>query len=202
MKINSKLLNDAVESLAALPGIGKRTALRLSIHLLQSDSTYRERLAKSVSDLSQVQFCTRCHNIADGSLCEVCADTRREQKTICLVETIQDVMAIEETGQYMGLFHVLGGIISPIEGIGPEDLTIAELLERVQQERPEEVIMAISPTIDGETTMFYISKLLSRHAHVKVSQIARGVAFGGELQYTDELTLARSIMTRTPYLVS
>lgn len=202
MKIDSKLLGNAVEVLSSLPGIGRRTALRMAVHLLQSENSVRDRFAKAVAGLDDVNFCHECNNIADGDKCDICSDPRRERSLVCLVESIQDVMAIEETGQYNGLFHVLGGVISPIEGIGPEDLSIDILLERVRQQSIEEVILAISPTIDGETTMFYISKLLRQASDVQVSQIARGVAFGGELQYTDELTLARSILTRTPYAVS
>jgi len=203
MKTNSRLLQSAVDAFAGLPGIGRKTALRLAVHILQSEQKVREKMVSAVSDLEQVCFCARCHNLSDQEFCAICLDRARDAHLICVVENVQDVMAIEETGQYRGVYHILGGVISPIEGIGPENLNIDSLRNRLQDLQPErsELIMAISPTIDGETTMYYLSKILAQ-TDVSISQIARGVAFGGELQYTDELTLARAILSRTPYSMS
>ena len=203
MKTNSRLLQGAVDAFARLPGIGRKTALRLAVHILQSDQKMREKMVSAVSDLEHICFCAKCHNLSDQELCAICLDPARDATLICVVENIQDVMAIEETGQYRGVYHILGGVISPIEGIGPENLNIDSLHQRLKTLQPThcELIMAISPTIDGETTMYYLSKVLAQE-DVRISQIARGVAFGGELQYTDELTLARAILSRTPYSMS
>ncbi len=199
MKYSSSLLNNAVNSLSELPSIGKKSALRLVLHLLKDDNDLALRLSEHLIKLkNQIKKCEKCFNYSDDPICQICKDASRNTEVICVVESIRDVMAIEETDQYNGLYHVLGGVISPIEGIGPEHLHIDELVARVKQEEVKELIMAISPTIDGDTTIFYLSKKLS-HLDVKVSTIARGVSFGGELEYADELTLGRSIHTRIPY---
>jgi len=199
MNFSSKLLEEAVDAFASLPGIGKKTALRLVLHLLNQPPEGAEQFAADVVKMRrEIRFCEKCHNIADEVVCNICQDKRRDESVICVVEGIRDVMAIEETGQYKGKYHVLGGVISPIEGIGPGELNIDTLIERVNLEETREIIMAISPTIEGDTTIFYISKKL-REAAVNISTIARGISFGGELEYADEVTLGRSIVARTPY---
>lgn len=201
MNFSSKLIEEAVNSFASLPSIGKKTALRLVLHLINHDQENTEQIAHALVNMRKnIRWCKVCHNLSDESICQVCADVRRDRSVICVVESIRDVMAIEETGQYRGLYHVLGGVISPIEGIGPADLHIESLLKRVEKKETKEVIMAISPTIEGDTTIFYISKQLKQYP-VKVSTIARGVSFGGELEYADELTLGRSIVARVAYNV-
>lgn len=201
MKIQSRNLEDVVLAFSDLPGIGRKSALRIAIHMLSQPKEKVDQFLTSLKSLSAIKRCRHCHNLSDGDLCSICEDRSRNQGIICVVENIQDIMAIEETGQYRGGYHVLGGVISPIEGVGPEHLNIAALLERVKKGPVDEVIMAISPTIDGETTVYYISKMLAP-MQVRISQIARGVAFGGELQYTDEITLGRSIQARLPYAVN
>lgn len=199
MNYPSKVLERAVNAIAALPGIGKKTALRLALHLVQDQNNKTETLIQSLGDLhTNIKHCKQCHIIADGDLCDICASHYRSKSQICVVESLRDVMAIEDTQQYSGLYHILGGVISPINGIGPSELNISTLLDRVKSGTVNELIMAISPTIDGETTIFYLSKLLADQ-EVKISTIARGVAFGGELEYADELTLGRSILSRMPY---
>lgn len=199
MNLSSKLLEDTVEAFASLPGIGKKTALRLALHLLQTDNEEVVNFCDVIVKMKKhIQFCQTCHNIADEKHCSICLSPKRDKTTICVVESIKEVMAIENTQQFNGVYHVLGGIISPIEGVGPNDLTIDSLVQRVQEEKAQELIMAISPTIEGETTIFYISKQLEEHP-VKISTIARGVSFGGELEYADELTLGRSIVSRVTY---
>lgn len=199
MHFSSTLLNDAVEAFSSLPGIGKKTALRLVLHLINQDVTITQDFAKSLLKMrEEIKHCSKCHNISDSALCEICNDKKRDSGVVCLVQDIRDVIAIESTGQYYGQYHVLGGVISPIEGIGPADLNIDSLIRRIEEDRVKELIMAVSPTIEGETTIFYISKIL-KEKEVKVSTIARGVSFGGELQYADEVTLGRSIMSRTEY---
>ena len=199
MNFSSKLIEKAVDAFATLPGIGRKTALRLVLHLLRQDKSVTEQLATALSSMREgIRECRECHNLADEDICRICADPRRDHSLVCVVENIRDLMAIEDTGQYRGLYHLLGGIISPIEGIGPADLHIDSLLERVQKGEIREVIMAISPTIEGETTVYYLSKKLQPSA-VLVSAIARGVSFGGDLEYADELTLGRSIVARIPY---
>lgn len=201
MNFSSKLIEQAVDSFSSLPSIGKKTALRLVLHLISHDQENTEQIAHALVNMRKnIRWCKVCHNLSDESICQVCADTRRDRSVICVVEGIRDVMAIEETGQYRGMYHVLGGIISPIEGIGPSDLHIDSLMDRVEKKEVKEVIMAISPTIEGDTTIFYISKQL-KDFPVRVSAIARGVSFGGELEYADELTLGRSIVARTEYKV-
>lgn len=196
---SSKLVEEAVNELSKLPGIGKRTAMRLALHLLKQDVSYSERLGTSIIDMrNNIQFCKRCHNISDHELCEICTNPRRDEKLICIVEDIRDVMAIENTSQFKGFYHVLGGLISPMDGISPQDLTIEKLIERINNEKVEEIILALSATVEGDTTSFYIYKQL-KNTTIKISTIARGVAIGDEIEYADEITLGRSIIGRLPY---
>ncbi|MBK8562549.1 MAG: recombination protein RecR [Saprospiraceae bacterium] len=204
MNFSSKLIEQSVEAFASLPGIGRKTALRLTLHLVGKSPEVTEQFTEAISKMRRsIQHCTICHNLSDEPICNVCADKRRDRSLICVVESIRDVMAIEDTSQYRGLYHVLGGLINPLEGIGPSELTIDSLLHRiaVSDSEAKEVILAISPTIEGDTTMFYITKKL-KGSPVKVSSIARGVSFGGELEYADEVTLGRSIVARVPYKLS
>jgi recombination protein RecR len=198
MQFSSSLLENAVNEFAKLPGIGKKTALRLVLHLLKHDidevNQFSEIIARMRND---IRFCQRCYNVADADICSICANSLRKQQLICVVENIRDVIAIESTQQYSGTYHVLGGIISPLDGIGPDQLTIESLVARVQKEDTEEVIFALNPTIQGDTTIYYIQKKL-QGVDVRITTIARGIAFGGELEYADELTLARSISNRLP----
>lgn len=203
MNIPSKLIEDAVTEISRLPGIGKKTALRLALHLLKQNEVHTEALTLALSKMRQeIQYCKTCHNISDSDQCTICASMRRDKTVICVVEDIRDVLAIENTNQFQGTYHVLGGVISPIQGIGPEELTIESLLERVKKssedEPVQEVILALSGTMEGDTTSFYLAKRLKEN-NVKVSSIARGIPVGGELEYTDEVTLGRSIMTRINY---
>ena len=201
MKFSSNLLEEAVNAFASLPGIGRKSALRLVLHYLKKeDDRARQFLEKLHKAKTQIKQCSTCYNYADEEICEICKDRSRNTKTICVVESVRDVMAIEDTNQYSGVYHVLGGVISPIDDIGPEDLKIDELIKRVGLDDAEELIMAISPSIEGETTIFYLSKLL-KDTEVNISTIARGVSFGGELEYADELTLGRSIAARVPYSI-
>ncbi|NND06359.1 MAG: recombination protein RecR [Saprospiraceae bacterium] len=201
MKVQSKKLEGVVNAFATLPGIGKKSALRIAIHLLADNTDKKSIFKEAVEALEGVRNCSCCYNLSDEEICAICKDPRRNASVVCVVEHIQDIMAIEETGQFNGLYHVLGGVISPIEGIGPDDLHIESLLSRVKRGNVREIIMAVSPTIDGETTIYYLSQKLGE-LDVSVSQIARGVAFGGELQYTDEITLGRSILARIPYAIN
>ncbi len=197
---SSRLLQAAVEEFSSLPGIGKKTALRLVLYLLKQDKEHVSRFSQSLIQLrNEVVYCSNCHNISDKSLCDICSSPRRDTSIICVVEDIRDVIAIENTGQYHGLYHVLGGIISPMDGIGPADLTI-ELLEDRLGKTPEvkEVILALSTTMEGDTTNFYLYRKI-RPFGLKVTAIARGIAIGDELEYADELTLGRSIIYRTEY---
>ncbi len=199
MEFSSKLLEQAVDQMSQLPGIGKRTALRLVLHLLKQPKEHTEAIASALNAFrSQVIFCSQCHNIADATVCQICANPKRLDNKICVVESIQDVMAIENTGQFQGKFHVLNGIISPIDGIGPQDLTISSLVDKVKQGHINEVIFALSTTIEGDTTTFYIYKQLDPF-NVLISTIARGISVGDELEYADEVTLGRSILKRIPY---
>ncbi|MFZ4545055.1 MAG: recombination mediator RecR [Saprospiraceae bacterium] len=201
MKFSSKLIEEAVEAFATLPGIGKKTALRLVLHLINQDKENTAQFAGALTNMRQnIKICKDCFNISDTDFCMICNDSHRDKSVVCVVESVRDVMAIEETSQFRGVYHILGGVISPIEGIGPNDLTIERLLERISERKIKEVIMAVSPTIDGETTIFYISKKL-QNSEVRISTIARGVSFGGELEYADEITLGRSIVARIPYQV-
>jgi recombination protein RecR len=195
----SRLLEDAVNEMASLPGIGKKTALRLVLHLLKRESHEVTQFANAFTSLhSDIKYCQSCHNVSDAEICEICSDTRRDGETICVVEDIRDVMALENTQQYRGLYHVLGGIISPMDGIGPSDLEIDSLVYRVAQGNIKEIIMALSATMEGDTTNFYLFRKLKDFS-IKVSTLARGVAVGDELEYADEVTLGRSILHRTPF---
>jgi len=202
MKFSSALLSESVDQFAKLPGIGKKTALRTILYLLQKNPQLAKDLsAILVKAVEEINECQKCHNLSDHQICGICTDKGRDQSVLCLVENIRDVMAIEDTGQFRGVYHILGGVISPIDGIGPDKLNIESLLQRVETEEIREIIMAVSPTIEGETTMYFITQQL-RNKNVKVSIIARGVSFGGELEYADELTLGRSISGRQPYLLA
>ncbi|MEJ1223946.1 recombination mediator RecR [Sediminicola sp. 1XM1-17] len=199
MEFSSKLLENAVYEMSQLPGIGKRTALRLVLHMLKQPSEQTMRLTNSLQHLrNDIKFCSNCHNISDVALCEICANPKRDESLVCVVEDIRDVMAIENTGQYKGLYHVLGGKISPMEGIGPQNLTIPSLLNKVKEGIVKELIFALSSTMEGDTTNFYIYKQLEGSG-VKTSTIARGISVGDELEYADEITLGRSIVNRIPF---
>jgi recombination protein RecR len=199
MDFSSKLLENAVHEMSQLPGIGKRTALRLVLHLLKQPSGQTTRLSSSLEDLRQsVNFCTQCHNISDAEQCEICTNPKRDESLLCVVEDIRDVMAIENTGQFTGLYHVLGGKISPMEGVGPKELTISSLINKAKQGQIKELIFALSSTMEGDTTNFYIFKQLEG-LDIKTSTIARGIAIGDELEYADEVTLGRSILNRIPF---
>ena len=196
----SRLLENAVSQFSRLPGIGRKTALRLVLHLLRQETEDVEQLASALVTMKhEVKRCVVCHNISDQDICPICSDQRRDRRTVCVVENIQDVMAIENTQQYHGLYHVLGGVISPMDGIGPSDLEIQSLVDRVGEEHVNEVILALSPTMEGDTTNFYIFRKLAPFTDVKLSIIARGISVGDELEYTDEVTLGRSILNRTPF---
>ena len=193
------MLDRAVGEFAKLPGIGRKTALRLVLHLLKQSTEDVEAFADALTTMKHdVKYCSVCHNISDTDICPICSDHRRDSSQICVVENIRDVMAIENTMQYHGLYHVLGGIISPLDGVGPSDIEIASLVERVAAGGVTEVILALSPTLEGDTTNFFISKKL-RQYHVNITVIARGISVGNELEYADEVTLGRSILKRTPY---
>jgi recombination protein RecR len=195
----SKLIGDAVAEFKKLPGIGEKTALRLVLHLLKQDSSKVENFSSVIATMrSQTKFCVTCHNVSDHNSCSICSNPMRDKASVCIVETIREVIAIENTGVYNGTYHVLNGLISPLNGITPDQLNIESLMGRIRNEGVKEIIMALSPTIDGDTTIFYISKK-AQATGVHITSIARGISFGGELEYTDELTLARSIATRMPY---
>jgi recombination protein RecR len=198
----SKLLEDAVNEFASLPGIGRKTAFRLVMHLLRRNSAEVKRFGETVTRLREdVCYCSICHSISDTPVCDICSDPRRDRSVICVVENVQDVMAVENTRQFRGLYHVLGGIISPVDGIGPSDITINKLEERVREGGIGEVIMALSTTMEGDTTNFYIYRRLSQY-DIKVTTLARGVAIGDVLEYTDEITLGQSIVNRRPFSVA
>lgn len=193
----SQLLNKAVDEFAKMPGIGRRTALRLVLNLLRRPVEDADALSEAITHVRHdIHYCRVCHNISDTELCPICADPRRDTSTICVVENVQDVMAIEDTGQYHGLYHVLGGIISPMDGVGPQDIEIDSLVKRVEEGHTSEVILALASTMEGDTTNFYIQRRL-QPTGVKLSQIARGISVGDELQYTDEVTLGRALLNRT-----
>jgi recombination protein RecR len=210
MIFSSSLLENAVNEFAKLPGIGKKTALRLVLHLIKQDTESVSQFSAIIAKMrKEIQFCSRCYNISDKPLCNICSNTMRKQEILCVVENIRDVIAIESTQQFNGIYHVLGGIISPLDGVGPEQLTIDALVDRVVKEETEEIIFALSPTIQGDTTIYYISRKLAahtsspsasgeKHQPVKITTIARGISFGGELEYADEMTLAKSISNRIP----
>ncbi|MEO6404684.1 MAG: recombination mediator RecR [Ferruginibacter sp.] len=196
MIFSSSLLENAVNEFAKLPGIGKKTALRLVLHLIKQDNLQVQHFSDVIARMrNEIKFCSRCYNISDKQLCNICSNPMRQQHTICVVENIRDVIAIESTQQFNGTYHVLGGIISPLDGIGPDQLTIDALVERVKNEETEEIIFALNPNIQGDTTIFYIGRKL-KGLTLKITTIARGIAFGGELEYADEMTLARSITNR------
>ena len=198
----SRLLENAVSQFSRLPGIGRKTALRLVLHLLRQDTEDVEQLASALTTMKrEVKRCNVCHNISDQDVCPICSDPRRDRSTVCVVENIQDVMAIENTQQFHGLYHVLGGVISPMDGIGPSDLEIQSLVDRIGQGDVGEVILALSPTMEGDTTNFYIFRKLAPFPQLKITVIARGVSVGDELEYTDEVTLGRSILNRTIFEV-
>lgn len=198
MQIASSLLENAVNEFARLPGIGKKTALRLVLHLIKQSPEDVQRFSQAIDKMrKEVVFCTVCHNISDNTVCNICSNPLRKKETICVVENIRDVIAIESTQQYSGLYHVLGGIISPLDGIGPDQLTIESLITRVQQSAVSEIIFALSPNIQGDTTIYYIQKKLQPYP-VTITTIARGISFDGELEYADELTLGRSLQNRMP----
>ena len=199
MEFSSKLLENAVYEMSQLPGIGKRTALRLVLHLLKQPAEQTNSLSDALLKLrGEINFCRKCHNISDVEECEICASPKRDSSLICVVEDIRDVMAIENTGQYKGLYHVLGGKISPMEGVGPQDLNITSLVNKAKEGEVKELIFALSSTMEGDTTNFYIYKQLE-NLEVSTSTIARGVSVGDDLEYTDEVTLGRSILNRVPF---
>ena len=199
MNFSSKLLENAVNEVSQLPGIGKRTALRLVLHLLKQPTSQTHQLSVALTNLvDDIKLCEKCHNISDVAICEICANPLRNTEIICVVEDVRDVMAIENTAQFKGLYHVLGGKISPIEGIGPHNLSIDSLVEKVKTGSVKEIIFALSSTIEGDTTNFYIFKQIEQFK-VKTSAIARGIAVGDELEYADEITLGRSIVNRIPF---
>lgn len=199
MNFSSKLLENAVAEFSKLPGVGQKTALRLVLHLLNQDKTDVERFSTSMTKLrNEIQHCRVCHNISDYTVCEICTSHKRDRGTICVVEDTRDVMAIENTNQYNGVYHVLGGLISPMDGVGPSDLQVDSLVDRMKANETKEVIFALSATMEGDTTIFYLHKRL-KDFNINISTIARGIAFGGELEYVDEITLGRSITTRVPY---
>jgi len=204
MQFSSSLLENAVNEFARLPGIGKKTALRLVLHLLKQDPGDVSQFSDVIAKMrSEVKFCQRCFNVADADICSICANSMRRQDMICVVESIRDVIAIESTQQYSGTYHVLGGVISPLDGVGPDQLNIEAIVNRVQKEKTEELIFALNPTIQGDTTIYYIQKKLSavdggQQRNIRITTIARGIAFGGELEYADEMTLARSLQNRLP----
>jgi recombination protein RecR len=198
MQFSSQLLENAVNEFAKLPGIGKKTALRLVLHLIKKEEGEVEQFSHALSKMrNEIKFCRRCYNVSDTEICNICVNPMRQQHFICVVENIRDVIAIESTQQFNGLYHVLGGIISPLDGVGPEQLTIDALIERIKTEEIEEVIFALNPNIQGDTTIYYIGRKL-KDIKVKITTIARGIAFGGELEYADEMTLAKSITNRIP----
>ncbi|MAD11582.1 MAG: recombination protein RecR [Flavobacteriaceae bacterium] len=199
MEFSSKLLSNAVDEISRLPGIGKRSALRLALYLIKQPKEDTSILSKTLEKLrNEIDYCSKCHNLSEKKVCEICSNEKRNKKLICVVEDIRDVMAIESTNQYNGLYHVLGGIISPIEGIGPNDLKINSLVEKVKSKEVNELILALSSTLEADTTNFYIYKNLSEY-EIKITTIARGISVGDELEYADEITLGRSILKRVPY---
>lgn len=195
----SQLFGKAVAELSGLPGVGQKTALRLALFLLRQDKDSVERFVDTIRDMRrEIRYCKVCHNISDTDVCPICANPHRDKATVCVVESVQDVMAVENTQQYNGLYHVLGGVISPMDGVGPDDIEIGSLVKRVEYGGVSEVILALSSTMEGDTTNFYIYRKLAKY-DVRLSVIARGISVGGELEYTDEVTLGRSIINRVPF---
>ncbi len=200
IQFSSQLLNDAIEAFSQLPGVGKKTALRLVLFLLKQDSHKVEQFAHAITRLrNEVHYCSICHNISDEDKCTICSNQKRKQNSICVVENIRDVIAIENTQQYFGLYHVLGGIISPLDGIGPADLNIGSLVTRCENSEITEILMALPTTMEGDTTNFYLYKKLNRNG-LNITTLSRGVSIGDDLEYTDEITLGRSIVTRRPFI--
>lgn len=198
MQFSSSLLENAVNEFARLPGIGKKTALRMVLHLLKQDEAITENFSETIARMRRdIKFCQRCHNVSDADICSICANSMRNQRVICVVENFRDVIAIENTQQFSGTYHILGGVISPLDGIGPDQLKIETLIHRIQKEQTEELIFALSPNIQGDTTIYYIQKKIQK-LNCHVTTIARGIAFGGDLEYADELTLGRSLQNRMP----
>jgi len=199
MNFPSKLVENAVEQLSSLPGIGRKSALRLVLHMLKKDKLAVEQFGDSFIQLiNRINYCTRCYSISDTALCEVCANPKRDKQTICVVEDIRVMMAIENTMQYKGVYHILGGLISPMDGIGPTDIRVEELIKKIENENVQEVIFALSTTMEGDTTNYYLFRRL-KDSGIKISSIARGIAIGDELEYTDEITLGTAISSRMPY---
>ncbi|HMR93664.1 MAG TPA: recombination mediator RecR [Chitinophagaceae bacterium] len=199
MQFSSALLENAVAEFSRLPGIGKKTALRLVLHLLRQQEQEVRQFSDVIARMrSEIKFCHRCYNVADADICSICANSSRRQDVICVVESIRDVIAIESTQQFNGTYHVLGGVISPLDGIGPDQLHIEGLLQRLEKENIQELIFALNPNIQGDTTIYYIQKKMPAACAARVTTIARGIAFGGELEYADEMTLARSLQNRLP----
>ena len=199
MEFSSKLLQSAVDDIAQLPGIGKRTALRLALHILKLPKSSTNQLANSLINFREkIKFCKNCNNLSDSIICDICSNDKRDKQTLCVVQDIRDVIAVENTQQFKGYYHVLGGVISPIDGVGPQDLNVDSLIEKVKKEEIKEIIFALSSTMEAETTIFYLYKLLLKYK-VVISVIAKGISVGDELEYTDEITLGRSIMKRVPY---
>lgn len=199
MNFSSKLLEEAVEALVQLPGVGRKTALRYALHLMRQDKEITDRVVEGLRRMRhEIRECQVCNSLSDTEICQICQSPSRQKNLVCVVESDRDVMAIEDTQQFNGTYHVLGGLISPIDGIGPSDLSIDSLVRRVNEQEVSEIIMALSPSIEGDTTIYYISRQL-KELPVKISTIARGISFGGELEYADEVTLARSISDRLPY---
>lgn len=199
LSYNSSLLDSAVDHLSKLPGIGRKTALRLALHLLRADEDEAISLGESLIEMRRnIRYCTRCHNISENEVCDICSSPRRNPQLVCVVENVKDVLTIEATHEFNGLYHVLGGVISPLDGISPSDLEIESLVTRVKEEGIEEIILALNPTIEGDTTNFYIFRKLA-DCNVRISILARGISIGNELEYTDELTLGRSILNRIPF---
>jgi recombination protein RecR len=195
----SKLIEESVAVFSKFPGIGKKTALRLVMYLLQADKEVTKKFTETLQRMrNEIKYCKTCHNVSDDDVCSICSSTYRDKSTVCVVENFRDILAIEQTQQYNGVYHVLEGLISPLDGIGPEQLNIHALENRVKENQISELIMALNPTIDGDTTIFYISKKFKNYP-IKITTISRGIAFGGELEYVDEITLARSIQARLPY---
>ena len=194
------MLENAVTELSRLPGIGRKTALRLALHLLRREPREAAALGRAIIDMREgIRYCRVCHNISQDEICPICSSMSRDSRTVCVVENVKDVMSIENTGEYHGVYHVLGGLISPIDGIGPDALEIASLVERVTDGGVDEVILALSATMEGDTTNFYIYRRLSQCGDVRVTELARGVSVGNEIEYTDEITLGRSLLNRTPF---
>lgn len=199
MNFPSKIVENAVNHLSSLPGIGKKSALRLVLHLLKRNKLQVQKFGEAFVELvNKINYCTKCYSISDTTICEICNDSRRDNFTICIVEDIRVMMAIENTAQYKGLYHIIGGLISPLDGIGPNDIKINELIQRIEAEKIQEVIFALSTTMEGDTTNYYLFKVLEKF-NIKISSIARGISIGDEIEYADEITLGTAISSRTPY---